>query len=111
MLQVQLKALCAEFKEIFSTEVSAEPADFPPFEIKVNVEKWKVSANKTPPRSQTMAKQYKTAAQIEKMLKLNIIRESQSAEHSQVLLTPKPNGKWRFCIDYRNLNNCSESMG
>jgi len=58
-----------------------------------------------------MAKQYETAKQIEHMLKHNIMRKSQSAEYGQVLLTPKPNGTWRFCIDYRNLNNCSESMG
>ena len=75
------------------------------------VEKWETSANRTPPRPQTMEKQYEIATPIEKMLKLNVIRESQSTEHSQVLLTPKPNGKWRFCIDYRNLNNCSESLG
>ena len=58
-----------------------------------------------------MAKQYEAAKQIEHMLKHNIIRKSQTAEYSQVLLTPKPNVKWRFCIDYRNLNNCSESTG
>ena len=86
ILQAQLKALCVEFKDIFSTEVRAEPADIPPFAIKVDVEKWKVPANRTPPRPQTMAKQYGTAIQIEKMLKLNVIRKSQSAEHSQVLV-------------------------
>ena len=110
-LKLSLNQLCTEFKEIFSLEVQPEPADVPPFHIRVDETKWKVSANRTPHRPQTMAKQYETAAQIEKMLKLNIIKKSQSAEHSQVLLTPKPNGKWRFCIDFRNLNNCSESMG
>ena len=110
-LKHSITQLCTEFKEIFSLEVQPEPADVPPFHIRVDETKWKVSANRTPPRPQTMQKQYETAAQIEKMLKLNIIRKSQSAEHSQVLLTPKPNGKWRFCIDFRNLNNCSESMG
>ena len=26
-------------------------------------------------------------------------------------LEPKSNNKWRFCVDYRNLNECSEAMG
>jgi len=58
-----------------------------------------------------MAKQCETAVQIKKMLKQNIVRKSQSAEQIQILITPKPILKWRLCIDFRNLNDCSESMG
>jgi hypothetical protein len=98
-LQQQLRELCAEFKDIFSTEVKTEPADIPPFEIKqVDVVKWKVSANRTPSRPQTMAKKYETATQIEHMLKHNIMRKSQSAEYSQVLLTPKTKAQWEMEI-------------
>jgi hypothetical protein len=42
------------------------------------------------------------------MLSLGVIEQAQDIGYfSQVLLTPKPNGKWRFCINYRKLNTVS----
>jgi hypothetical protein len=42
------------------------------------------------------------------MLSLGVIEQAQDVGYfSQVLLTPKPNGKWRFGIDYRKLNAVS----
>ena len=44
------------------------------------------------------------------MLNLGVIRRAHNVGYySQVLLTPKPGGKWRFCIDYRILNSVSRN--
>ena len=42
------------------------------------------------------------------MLKGGIIVKSNASYYSQVILVPKPDGTFRFCIDYRGLNDATE---
>jgi len=48
------------------------------------------------------------ADQINKMSRLNVIAPSHSAWTSPVVIVPKKNGKARFCVDYRWLNNITK---
>ena len=104
--------LLQEYKHIFSTELRPEPANIPPMEIPVDVEMWEAArANKLPPRPQSILKQRETVRQIEIMKKHKVVRDSKASRYSQVMLTPKPNDKWRFCVAFDDLNRCSKSMG
>jgi uncharacterized protein YaiI (UPF0178 family) len=106
-LRERLINLCHRYEEIFSREVRPTPADIPPLEIDVDLLKWHRNSNRAPPRPMTISKQLELRKQIEKLLKLNVIERSTAPFYSQVLLIPKPNNKWRFCLDYRNLNDAT----
>jgi len=72
-----------------------------------DTDRWYAPANRQPPRLQTTAKEEEIKRQIQSMLKIGIIQRSTEGHYSQVHLVPKPDNKWRFTIDYRNLNSCS----
>ena len=46
-----------------------------------------------------------------KAIACNIIRPSDEPTWSQILLTPKKNGTYRLCVDFRTLNNATRSSG
>ena len=100
------------FRDRFSRQLRPEPAKIPPMELSVDVETWdRNPANHRPPRRQSDVKQAETLRQVEDMIKHKVIRPCSTpiSSYSQVLLTPKPNRQYRFCVDYRNLNLVTKS--
>jgi hypothetical protein len=107
-LKTALKKLCIKYKHIFSDKLDAKPASIPPFDLKVDKKKWEVYKNRGPVRVQSSTKQVEIHKQVQEMLKAGIIEKSNAAYYSQVMLTPKPNGDFRFCADYRAMNDATE---
>ena len=63
---------------------------------------------RVPPYRVPEARRVAIQAEVAKMLELRVIEESHSAWASPVVLVPKPDGSFRFCNDFRRLNEASE---
>jgi len=102
---------CTKHKAVFSTKVRPMPADLGEgMRLDVDEEMWaSMRANQAPPRMMSKQRQDEVLRQVTEMLKLCVIEESVAERYSQVLLTPKPNNKWRFCVDYVLLNQCTRT--
>lgn len=109
LLQQQIRELCYAYKHIFSDKLDSRPARLTPFELNVDKAKWETFKNRCPVRPQSAVKQVEINKQVQEMLEAGIIEKSTATYYSQVLLTPKPNGEFRFCVDYRALNDATES--
>ena len=106
-LQSQIRTLCKSFEDIFSNELPPEPANIPPFDLIVDMEKWKIPRNRGPPRPQSTSKQTELIKTLTTLKRQGIIENSNATHYSQVLMVPKPDGSSRMCIDYRALNDCT----
>lgn len=107
-LQRRLRELINKYEKVFCETVKPKPARIPPMEIEIDQSKWRKNCNRGPPRPVSTQKEQEIRRQIDKMLELNIIETSTATEYSQILLAPKPDGKWRFCIDFRRANDASQ---
>jgi transposase InsO family protein len=108
-LRVKIRILLEKYRDVFATTLSTEPADIPPFELMVDKQKWESYSNRGPPRVQSPAKQEEILKQVTALLDQGIIEPSMASYYSQVILASKPDDSWRFCIDYRSLNDCTQS--
>ena len=108
-----LENIILRLKTIFSKDLSSVPARVDPFELEVRPDSdwFSNNKNKQSARLQSLSKQYAVKKFINKAIANKVIRPSQSEAWSQILLTPKSDGTWRFCVDFRSLNAVTKSMG
>jgi hypothetical protein len=109
-LQQKLRDLCSELSDVFAETIRPEPADVPPMELKVDLEKWQTNKHRGPPRLQSGTKQEEIMKQVSSYLELKVVEPSLAEAYSQVHLVPKPpppEDRWRFCIDFVRLNACT----
>jgi hypothetical protein len=58
--------------------------------IIIDEDKWRLPCNRAPPRKHSEEKQKEMRKQVDALLELGVIKESQAIEWSQVHLVPKP---------------------
>ena len=111
-LQARIRELCHKYSGIFSSKVRDTPALVEPMTIQVDGTTWNIPASRRAPRPQSIEKMAALKEMVENLLRLNVIRVSNAVHCSQVLLVVKKgSAKLRFCVDYRELNDISESEG
>ena len=104
-------ALVLKFRDIFSTELSPEPADLSPLDVLIDTTaKWYLPKNQGRPRNKSVKVQQEIKRHLEKLLKCGAISPALHASaYSQVLLVTKPDtNEKHLVLDYRALN---ESVG
>jgi hypothetical protein len=107
-----IRAVCLTYIAVFKRSVSTQPARIRPFEILINIDKWeqhKKQLKNSRPRMQSRERQAEIQRQNNIMMDLKVIRPSEALYLSQVNLAKKSNGTWRYCVDFRNLNDMCDA--
>ena len=84
------KILFKSYKDVISSSLRSTPAKVEPMKLVVDDSKWKVNANRNPPRMISREKDAAMYKQIETYLEQSVVESSVAPYWSQVLMTPKP---------------------
>jgi hypothetical protein len=108
--QQRLLKLLNENIDIFSKTLSKIPAKLNPMKMEVDYDAFKNDKrSREPTRAQTAARKMAIREWIRQAIADAIIKPSSAEAWSQLMLAKKPNGKWRFAIDYRALNKYTKT--
>ena len=107
-LRDKLRKLIREFKEVFRATVQRRPSSaFTPFVLDVDDEAWEQPCNAGPPRTMGREREEELDRMIQVLMTNDIIEDCTHTYCSAAFLTPKPNGKWRFVLDFKGLNKAT----
>jgi len=107
----RLEKLLVKFRDVFAND-SSEVGRTGIIEYDIILKTGEVQpvtsgkSRPVPPKLQT-----EVAAEIQKMLAAGVIQESTSPWNSPIHVVRKPDGKIRFCIDYREVNDVTQADG
>ncbi|CAM5146708.1 unnamed protein product [Natator depressus] len=98
MQRQQIKELCTSYAPTFSATPGLTERAYHSIDTG-NAHPIKVQPYRVAPQAKTAIER-----EIQDMLQMGVIRPSESAWASPVVLVPKPDGEIRFCVDYRKQN-------
>lgn len=112
-LQNAMRALCAKYVDIFSNRVRSQPARTPndahgPRDTRALVG---TSSSPAPAAGASCQKEKDLTKQVQNLLTLGVIRPLGANAWSQVVLVDKPDGSYRFFVDFNEWNRCTEMNG
>jgi len=109
-MQLRIRELLGKYRSCFRRTVAPKPALIKPMILKVDEAMWNSSRlNNNKPRPHTPKKNAEIDRQVELLKSLGVIQDSEALRYSHVHLVPKPGiEQWRFCLDYRYLNLCTQ---
>ena len=100
-IEPALQAVLHEYRDVFAqTNTPLKLSKLPPADIVTTGDPFKQKLRRAP-----FSLRHVISDEIDKMLKDGIIQPSTSPYASNVVIVKKPDGSYRFCIDYRELNN------
>ena len=99
-----MQKLLKEYEDVFKDEVPELPPDRDLPHI-IDLERPFTKFRPMPRFSRLELEEIRK--QLESLLKLNLIELSHAPYTNQLLFVPKPDGSWRMCIDFRQLNACT----
>ena len=109
--QKKVKSLMSEYSAQLSSALPTEPARVTPMSLEIDEDRWKQRANRAPARVQSILKDKDLRSKVSTLSGNGILENAPDAtEWSQALLAPKGE-EYRFCVDYRNLNDASKANG
>ena len=108
--QAKPRKLCEKYIVVFSIRVRHQSAKVEPMSIVVDRGKWEVSRNRLSPRHHNIDMQTAIREQVDALLCLGVIEASHAPIWSQVRIVPKPDGKWRFALDFIRLIACTGAL-
>ncbi|CAM5076411.1 unnamed protein product [Natator depressus] len=98
MQRQQIQELCTSYAPTFSATPGLTERAYHSIDTG-NARPIRVQPYRVSPQARTAIER-----EIRDMLQMGVIRPSESAWASPVVLVPKPDGEIRFCVDYRKLN-------
>ena len=108
-VKAAIAELVAEFGYIFKSTVQGTPARLVPFKLEIDLEKWHMPANQLRCRRLDREREIELKKMIKILIDANIIEACDAAYYSHAFLVPKPNGKWRMVLDFKNLNGATSN--
>ena len=108
-LKERVSSLLHRYRHCFRTSVSNTPAQVLPFHLDINLEEWHQPKNRLAPRRCDKTREKELLKQLDILLRNEVIQVSQAPYYSHGFVVPKAGGKWRFVVDYKNLNKITTS--